>query len=360
VFTSAPIDVWLPAQTPPGLLRVREARFLSGAGRMKPGLTIAQATADLVRVQQSLGERFPASDKGWSVSVWDMKEGGVGGTGGVGAYRQALWLVFAAVALLLATAIANIAALMLVELHRRARELAIRQAIGGSRAQVVAAVMREVMLIAGAGLVAGAAASVWFGRVFATTFATVPRMNELALDWRALAFTAIAVGAAVLVFGLWPALHATRRELAPLIVQAGSRVSAVRHRLQQGLVVGQIALGILLAASAGLMLRSYYSLTHVEAGFSTDHTITFHVGAAWDEDRNRVGDLQEQLVAALQQRPEVVDAGLTNFLPATGATLRYQVTLEGLAMADDNGKITVGDRTVSAGYLRALSVPPVS
>src|SRR5258708_24555333 len=128
---------------------------------MRPGSTIGQATSDLVRVQQSLGERFPASDKGWSVSVWDMKEGRVA------AYRQALWLVFAAVALLLAIAIANIAGLMLVELHRRARELAIRQAIGGSRAQVVAAVMREVLLIAGAGLVGGAAASVGLGRVFA-------------------------------------------------------------------------------------------------------------------------------------------------------------------------------------------------
>ena len=354
VFSSAPIEVWLPAQTPPGLLRVREARFLSGVGRMKPGLTIGQATADLVRVQQSLGERFPASDKGWSVSVWDMKEGRVG------AYRQALWLVFAAVALLLAIAIANIAGLMLVELHGRARELAIRQAIGGSRAQVVAAVMREVVLIASVGLVGGAAGSVWLGRVFANTFATVPRMNELALDWRALAFTAVAIGAAVLVFGLWPALHSTRRQLAPLIAQAGSRVSAVRHRLQQGLVIGQIALGILLAASAGLMLRSYYSLTHVDTGFSTDHAITFHVGAAWDEDRNRVGDLQERLVAELQERPEVIDAGLTNFLPATGATLRYQVTLEGRATADDNGKITVGNRTVSAGYLRALSVPLIA
>ena len=354
VFSSATIDVWLPAQTPPGLLRVREARFLSGVGRMKPGWTIGQATADLVRVQQSLGERFPASDKGWSVSVWDMKEGRVG------AYRQALWLVFAAVALLLAIAIANIACLMLVELHRRARELAIRQAIGGSRMQVVAAVMREVVLIAGVGLAGGAVAAVWLGRAFANAFANVPRMNELALDWRALAFTAAAIGAAVVVFGLWPAIHATRRQLAPLIAQAGSRVSATRHQLQQGLVVGQIALGILLAASAGLMLRSYYSLTHVDTGFSTDHAITFHVGAAWDEDRNRVGDLQERLVAELQQHPEAIDAGLTNFLPATGATLRYQVTLEGRATADDNGKITVGDRTVSAGYLRALSVPLIA
>src|SRR5258708_25534081 len=95
---------------------------------MRPGSTIGQATSDLVRVQQSLGERFPASDKGGSVSVWHMKEGRVA------AYRQALWLVFAAVALLLAIAIANIAILMLVGLHRRQRQLAIRQAIRRRRA----------------------------------------------------------------------------------------------------------------------------------------------------------------------------------------------------------------------------------
>ncbi len=353
-FTSTPIDIWLPAQTPPGLLRVREARFLSGVGRMKPGVTIAQATADIVRVQQMLGERFPASDRGWSASVSDMKEGRVG------AYRQTLWVVFAAVALLLIIGVANVAGLMLVQLHRRAGELAIRQAIGGSRLQIVLAVMREVLLVAGAGLIGGATLAVWLVRIVATTFASVPRMNELTLDWRALAFTTAAIVGAALVFGLLPALNATRQRATPLLAHAGSRVAAGRHRPQQALVVAQIALGILLASSAALMLRSYHNLTRVESGFNTDHTITFHVGAAWNEDRTRIGQLQERLVAELQELPSVVDAGITNFLPATGATLRYQISIEGLATADDNGKITVGERTVSAGYLRALEVPLVA
>jgi len=354
VFTGAAIDVWVPAQIQPMVLRVREARFLTGVGRLKPGVTIAQGTADLLRVQQSLGERFPASDKDWAVSVTDMKDVRVG------SYRQALWLVFAAVGLLLAIAIANVAGLMLVQLHRRARELGIRQAIGGSRMQVVGAVMREVLLIAAAGLVAGAAASWWLERVFVATFSTVPRVNEVALDWRALGFATLVIGTAALAFGLWPALHVTRRHLALAIAQAGTRGATVRHRLQTSLVVGQIGLGILLVASAGLMVRTYYNVTHVDAGFSTEHAITFHVGAAWSEDRNRVGDLQERLIAELQRLPGVVDAGLTNFLPATGATLRYQVTLEGIATADENGKITVGERTASPGYLRALKVPLIA
>ena len=352
-FTSAPVDVWLPAQTPPGLLRVREARFLTGVGRMRPGVTIAQAAADLARVQQALGERYPASDRGWSASVADMKEGRVG------AYREALWVVFAAVALLLVIAVANVAGLMLVQLHRRATELAIRQAIGGSRAQILSTLMREVLFIAGAGLLGGTALSVWLDLILGKTVAQVPRMNELVLDWRALIFDACAIVTAALAFGLWPALVATRRGTSTIVAHSGNRVSA-SHRPQQALVVAQIALGMLLAASAALMLRSYYNLTRVDAGFSTDHAITFHVGAEWGEDRTRIGQLQERLVAELQHMPTVVEAGFTNFLPATGATLRFQVTVEGLGNAGDSGdggKITVGERTVSAGYLRALAVP---
>jgi putative ABC transport system permease protein len=353
-FTSAAIDLWLPAQTPPGLLRVREARFLSGVGRMKPGVAIPQATADLARVQQTLGDQYPASDRGWSVSVADMKELRVG------EYRRALWLVFAAVALLFAIAIANIAGLMLVQLYRRAREFSIRQAIGASRPQIIGAVMREVVVMAAAGSIAGAAAAFGLVDLFAKTFATVPRMNELTLDWRALVFSATATGAAGIAFGLWPSLHATRGDLAPVLALGGRGASGVRHRWQQTLVVLQIALSILLAASAGLMLRSYYNLSRVDTGFSPEHAIVFHVGAAWDEDRARVGRMQEDLIGELRQIPGVVAAGMTNFLPSTGATLRFQIALEGVATADDHGKITVGERTVSDGYLRALGVPLVA
>jgi len=350
-FTGASTDVWLPAQTPAGLLRIREARFLGGIGRLKPGVTLAQAAADLARVQQALGERYPASDKGWSASVTDLKEIRIGD------YRRALWLVFGAVALLLAIAVANIAGLLLVQLRGRARELAIRQALGGSRGRIVAAVMTDILLIAGIGSAAGAASADGLVRLFAKTFATVPRMNELRLDGRGLVFSLLASGLAAVAFGLWPTLQATRGELTPALAEGGRGTSAARHRLQQGLVVAQIALSVVLVGSAGLMLRSYRNLTQVDLGFNADGAIAFHVGAAWDEDRTRIGQLQERLVAGLQQLPGVVAAGMTNFLPATGATLRYQITLEGAASSDDNGKITVGQRTVSGGYLSAIGAP---
>lgn len=353
-FTSAAVDVWLPAQTPPGVLAVRAARFLSGVGRMKPGVTIEQARADLKRVQEALGKQYPASDKGWSVSVGDLKELRVG------EYRSTLALVFGAVVLLLAIAIANIAGLMLVQLRRRARELSIRQAIGGSRTQIVGALMREVLVIAVIGAAAGGAGAYWLVGIFARIFATVPRMNELALDWRALAFTAAASAVAALVFGLWPTLHATRGDLAPQLAAGGRGGSAVRHRLQHALVVAQITLTVLLVGSAGLMLRSYYNLSQVDTGLDAGHVVTFHVGAAWNEDRTRVGQMQERLVSELAQAPGVTAAGFTNFLPATGGTLRFQIALEGRSTTDDNGKISVGERTITAGYLPALGVPLVA
>ena len=349
-FTSAQTDVWLPAQTPAGLQSIRAARFLSGIGRLKRGVTIEEATADLARVQHTLGERYPATDKGWSASVADLKELRVG------EYRRALWLVFGSVALLLAIAIANIAGLLLVQLQRRAREFAIRQAIGGSRAQIVGAVMAEVLLIATVGSIAGASSAYALVRLFAKTFTTVPRMNELALDWRGLSFALLASAGAAIVFGLWPTLHATRGELTPMLAQSGRGTSAARHRLQHVLVVAQIALSVVLVGSAGLMTRSYANLSSAELGFNADRAITFHVAAAWDEDRTRVGQLQERFIAELEALPDVVAAGLANFLPATGATLRYQIALEGAAPSEDNGKITVGQRTVSTGYLQAMGV----
>src|SRR5262245_36195766 len=144
---------------------------------------------------------------------------------------------------------------------------------------------------------AGAAAALGLVRLFAASFATVPRMNELALDTRGLAF-AIAVSAlAALVFGLWPVLLATRGNLAPSLAEGGRAASGTRHRLQRVLVASQIALSVVLMASAGLVLRSYDNLSRVDLGFDTRDVLAFHVGAAWGEDRARVGRMQEELVA---------------------------------------------------------------
>ncbi len=350
-FAAAPsIDLWIPAQINAGLMRIREARFFGGIGRMKPGITIEQAQADLASVQKQLGERYPATDKDWSALVSDMKEGRVG------EYRRTLLLVFGAVALLLLIAVANIASLTLAQLHQREREMAVRSSIGASRAQVIATVMREVFLIAAFGAAAGGALAIAGVRIMATVFGDLPRMAELQFDWRALAFAAFSSLVAAIVFGAVPALHSTRTDLAPLLAESSRSVSGGRGRLQSALVIAQLAVTLVLLAGAGLLLRSYHNLSHVDAGFDASHSITFHVGAAWNEDRPRVGRMQLEILSELMRLPGVESAGITNFLPATGATLNYQVTLEGIASADQSG-LTTGYRNVSAGYMQALKIP---
>jgi putative ABC transport system permease protein len=348
-FAGPTVDVWLPAQLSSFLLvKIREARFYSGVGRLKPGVTRAQAQEDLDRVQKELGREYPSTDAGWSALVGDLKEFRVGH------YRKTLYFVFSALVLLLLIAVANIAGLMLSQLHRRSKELAIRSSIGGTRAQVIGSVFREVAIISAAGVVLGCLLAVWLVGFESTAFDILPRASEIGVDWRALVFAASAGVLTAILCGLLPALQATRSDVNALLAEGGRGDSGGRHNWQSILVGSQIALTLLLLASAGLMLRSYYNLAHVNPGFDAEHAITFHVGAAWDEDRKRVGQTQVDLIEKLQRYPGVEAAGFTNFLPASGATLRYQVTLEGLASAEDGGRLTVGERSITSGYLKAM------
>ncbi len=189
-------------------------------------------------------------------------------------------------------------------------------------------------------------------------FLTLPRINELRVDGRALAFAAGTSVLAALFCGLSPAVLATRRLVADL-TRGGRSVAGGAHRLQRLLVVAQVALSVLLCVTATLLVRSYDNLTRVNSGFTADGgSYTFHVGARWDEDRTgRWPHLQEQLVESLSAQPGVQAIGMTNFLPLPGATLRYQVKVSGVPGTDPNGFVTAGSGTVSAGYLDALKVP---
>jgi predicted permease len=266
-------------------------------------------------------------------------------------------LVFGAVSLLWIIAVANIAGLTLVQVHRRARELAIRAALGASRGRVIATVVREGILIAVVGGFIGAALAGWLVSAMPAVLPGTARINELTLDFRALALTALSSLVAACVFGLVPALAGTSTSLASPLSGGGRGATGSRHRAQRALVVGQVALSVLLVGSASLLLQSYYRLTQIETGFDASNVVTFHVGARWDEDRTRVGQLQEQLTARLEQLPHVQSAGMTNFLPATGATLRYQVMVAGLAGPNADGSMNVGGRMISSGYLRAIRAP---
>ena len=347
-FTSAATDVWLPAQTNPWLMGVRDARFMSGIGRLRPGVSVEAAGRELATIQLALAKEFPKTDAGWSAEVRSFKESRIANS------RRGLMLVFGAVASLWIIAVANIAGLTLVQVHRRARELAIRAALGASRARAIGTVIREGFLVAAIGGALGAGLAAWLVSLMPTVLSATPRINELKLDWRALAFVAVTSLLAACAFALVPALAGWRPQLNRVIASGSRGVAGGHHRVQRLLVVGQVALSVVLVGSATLLLRSYYNLTHVETGFDASSTLTFHVGARWDEDRVRIGQLQEQLITSLEQLPHVQAAGLTNFLPATGATLRYQAYVDGLTGPNADGSMTVGTRMISGGYLRAI------
>jgi predicted permease len=350
-FTSAATDVWLPAQLAPGLMQVREARFLNGVGRMRPGTTLEAGAAELAAIQEALGAEFPRSDAGWSVEVRSLKEARTGGS------RSGLLLLFGAVALLWATAVANITGLMLVQVQRRARDLAIRTALGASRVRAIGSITREILLITLTGAALGASGAWLMVRSMPAFLSSTARINELALDWRALAFAAGASLLAAVLFSAAAALSGTRAQLNQTIAGGSLRDTGRRYRTQKVLIVGEVAVSLLLVGSATLLLRSYHNLTRVDMGFDASNVVTFHVGARWDEDRVRIGRFQDQLIAELERLPHVRAAGMTNFLPATSATLRYQVRVDGLTGPNDDGSMTVGARTIAGSYLEAIRAP---
>ncbi|HEX5216458.1 MAG TPA: ADOP family duplicated permease [Vicinamibacterales bacterium] len=350
-FSAATTDVWLPAQTSPGLMQVRDARFMTGVGRLKPGVAIEAGARDLAGVQAGLAKEFPKTDGNWSSEIGSLKQARIGTA------RDGLVLVLAAVAALWAIAVANIAGLTLVQVHRRSRELMIRTALGGSRARVVGTVLREGLLIAAIGGGLGAALAAWIIAAMPAILTRTPRMNELALDGRGLAFIAATSVLGACVFSLVPAISATRRRAGGVTTAGGRSVAGGKHALQKLLVVGQVALSVLLVGSATLLLRSYYNLTRVDTGFDAADVVKFHVGARWDEDRVRIGTLQLQLMERLRQLPHVQSAGYTNFLPTSGATLRYSVTVEGLTGTNADGSMTTGVRMIGGNYLETLKAP---
>lgn len=353
-FAAPVIDAWIPAHVPAQMLPVREARFMTGVGRLKPGVTLEQGRQDLLRVQAALGEQFPATDRGWTVIVNDLRESRVG------TRRSALLLVFAAVAVTWLVGLANIAGLVIVQTQRRARELSIRTALGASRAQVVNLIVQEMALFAVIGGAGGLLLAMGLLRLVPKVFDTLPRLNELSLNWPSAVFAIGSSLIAALLCALWPALSATRRTATTAQVHGGRSITASGHWSQRALVGAQVALGVVLCTSAAFLASSYYQLTRTDVGFDSEGVMTFRVGARWDEDRARVAQVQEQLIAQLGAMPGVSAAGITNFLPAPGGSLRYQVRVAGLAGESEGGYMPSGARIVSAGYHEALRVPLVA
>ena len=239
-------------------------------GRLKPGVTLLQASADMDGIAQNLAAAYPEADKAVGITLVSMKEDIVGHV------QPFLIVLLAAVGFLLLIACANVANLLLARAMGRSREFAIRASLGASQGRVMRQLLSESILLAGMGGALGLLLAFWgIKAVLGTLPGALPRADEVSLDSRVLLFTMALSLFAGIVFGLAPALKTSRVDLQEILKESGRGLSGARHRLQGVFVVVEIALALVLLVGAGLMVRSLAALWRVNPGFNPSHAITF-------------------------------------------------------------------------------------
>ncbi|HEV3140985.1 MAG TPA: FtsX-like permease family protein, partial [Vicinamibacterales bacterium] len=345
---SATTEAWRPTQAPPGLLQARQARFTTAIGRLKPGVTLQQAEADLDAVQARLGEQFPQTDRGWGASIVPIKEEQVGGV------RRSLWFLLGAVTLVLFAACGNVACLLLADAARREHEFAVRFALGADRRRVVIQLITEGALLAMGGAAIGIAIARWGIDALRTAASQLPRAGEVRVDVRLIAFTfAIGIVTTVL-FALVPALHASRRDAADALARGGRSQSGGRLLLQRWLVIAQIALASVLLVGAGLLVRSFAHIRQVAPGFDPDRVVTFRMSAQWSERTDAVVQRQARTLARLRSIPGVSNASFSQMLPAGITIPPGEFHIVGRDPAEKTFSLA---RSVGPGYFRTLHIP---
>jgi predicted permease len=241
-----------------------------GVGRLKPGVTLSQATADMDGIAQNLALAYPEADKNVGITLVSMKEDIVGKV------RPFLIVLLAAVGFLLLIACVNVANLLLARSMGRSREFAIRAAMGASQGRVIRQLLSESILLAGLGGALGLLLAVWGTKaVLGTLPGALPRASEVSLDSRVLLFTLALSLFAGIIFGLAPALKSSRVNLEEILKESGRGSSGARHRLQGVFVALEVAMALVLLVGAGLMVRSLAALWRVDPGFNPSHAITF-------------------------------------------------------------------------------------
>jgi predicted permease len=298
--------------------RSRTDHRLRVIGRLKPGVTLDQASAEMNAITQRLKPQYPSWKQAWGVTITPMHEELTG------AIRPQLWVLFGAVGFVLLIACANVAGLLLARMAARGKEMAVRAALGAGRGRVIRQLLTESVLLSLLGAALGSLLAVWGVRHFARLGAgNLPSVREIGIDSSALGFALLISLLTGVAFGLAPALHLARPNLSDAL-QQGSRTSQGRadSRLRGGLIVAEMALALMLLAGAGLLLNTLVRLQAVPAGFNPQGVLALDISL--DDFRHPAGepraDFLRQIVQRLESLPGVDAAGTATTLPMAGWT----------------------------------------
>ena len=347
-------EIWTPLalDLPAGQ---RGAHFLLALGRLAPGVDIVQAEGELTEIAGKLAAEYPSSNEGWSARVvpFDRQV--------TGDQRPALVVLAIAVGLVLLLACANVASLLLARGVGRRRELAIRMALGATRVRVVRQLLTESVLLSALGAAAGLLLASWIVRtVRALGGPMLPRLDEVALDGRALVFTAAACVAAAFLFGMAPALQVSRARANDWLKQRGG--SHRSTRVQAGLVIVELALSVVLLAGAALLGESFLRLVRTDPGFDPQRTLTAHLTlprARYPDSAARSAFVDRTL-DRVRSMPGVSAAGVVDALALADDRQGTGFSIEGAAPSDAVDSASVNFSLVSPGYFEAMGIPILS
>lgn len=341
-------DVYLPLLPNPD----RRWHYLRVIGRLKPGVTIAQARADMDAISAGIEKAVPSQNLGEGASVRPLYEDLVSGT------RETLTAFGAAVVFVLLIACANVSNLLLSQAVRRQREIAIRSALGASRIRLLKQLLVENLVLSLGGGALGIFLAVWGMRILLamlpahTALSARVAMGGVGLNWRVFCFAlAVSVVSSVL-FGMLPAWRASRADAAAPFL--GSR-SYQRRRLQGILIMAEVGLSLVLVAGAGLLIKSFFRLLSVDPGFNTRNLLTIDIelpDSKYPDVRNRAEFVRNAL-RRLESVPGVTAAAAINVMPLTKASFRSRFNLPGAS--EELGE--AGFRAITPGYFEAMGIP---
>jgi predicted permease len=353
-------ELWVPMSfTPQELLPQSGANWsYQMMGRLKPGISPAQAQSDAQRVAQEIMRNYPAEMASLHISsvVRPLQEETVEQS------RPLLRTLFMAVAVVLLIACFNLAGLMLVRAIRRQREVAVRQALGASAAALLRQAMLESLLLSLSGGLLGltlAALALRVGRSLLPQ--SLPRINEIALNWNVVGFALLLAVSTGLLCGLAPAFAALRTNVNATLKEGGrSGTAGGGHaRLRSTLVVTEIAIALVLLTASGLLLRSFEKMRSVDLGFRPEHVTTagYSLPQKQYAKQPAINAFNDELLRRLRQLPGVTSVGLTSFLPASGNNNNQTFVVEGYAPPKGANMNLATVAQVNGDYFPSMGIP---
>ncbi|HYY55999.1 MAG TPA: ABC transporter permease [Pyrinomonadaceae bacterium] len=353
-----PVDLWRPLAVDAGAER-RDNRYLQVVARLKPGVSLEQAQSQLNTITERLGQAYVDTNSNWSAKLTRLHDLVVEDV------RPALLLLLGAVGFVLLITCANVANLLLARAAGRQKEIAVRSALGASRLRVVRQLLTESLLLSALGGGLGLLLSVWLTDLLVSISPPgSPRLDEVGLDGRVLGFTLLVTCLIGLLFGLAPALQASRLNLNEALKEGGRSFSEGwrRNRLRKALVVTEVALSLMLLVGAGLLIKSFVLLKETDPGFSPNNVLTMRIGLPSSKYKGRQkAEFFQRLTEQVSTLPGVESAGATLSLPLGGSSLSV-----GRSFIPEGRPLTPAESMNAAyfvatpGYFRTMKIPLAS